>query len=162
MTTKVNIVFRSAKDFDVTIDSIESLSPRGLELAWNAVNKQYRDMKGKMQARIRSEDLARETKKAEQEEKESAMRALEEEELKHLFSTAKENAIARFEEKQEEEKERLVASLASEKETNLRKAFIDKIEDDLREMSNKVARAKIGGKPSAEASVKKPAAKSDS
>ena len=46
MTTNINIVLTSNRDVSVTIDALQYLSPRTLEIVGNAIEKEYLRLRG--------------------------------------------------------------------------------------------------------------------
>ena len=72
MTSNVSIVFSSHKNFEVSIDNIDKISPRGLELAFAKVEKRFAELKGKAVTARKKAGKAAEVDKARDEAKVAA------------------------------------------------------------------------------------------
>lgn len=72
-TSKIVIEFRSHKDFDVRINNIDCISPRGLELAFARVEREFRGKKGeKIRLEKESRDRTQEQSAASQAKEEAS------------------------------------------------------------------------------------------
>lgn len=97
MTSTVIIDYTSPKDFTVEIDNIDSISPRGLELAFAKVEKRFAELKGIAIAARKVAERRDAVDKEKEEADEATMDRLVTEELARDKPAAMERAESRFE-----------------------------------------------------------------
>lgn len=96
MTSTVRIVFKEYKDFKVSIDNINKVSPRGLELAFAKVEKRFAELKGQAVADRKKAERAAEVDKAQDEASVVAMEGLVQEEHSKTLPEAVKRAQERL------------------------------------------------------------------
>ena len=131
MTSAIQIDFRTAKDFDVHIDNIEQISPRGMELAFNDVEKKFLGMKGVnlTAARVRDAEVAETKKKEAADEVEKKL--LFDAEIATFTSKALDAAEKKFDEAPAVEKARLAEAVKAEDAKVQKKQFLDGLQTRL-------------------------------
>jgi hypothetical protein len=134
--SKITIDFRTTRDFDVTIDNIDALSPRGMDMAWLQVEKAYLAMKGANVHSIRVAKKAAEDQRVAEEAKALRIQQLAEEELAQHREQALAAASERYEALNADEKRRVLeAQKAGDTSSALKNLLAAAVEHSMKEKS---------------------------